>query len=64
VSLLCSRVFVEMTERDSGSPCSLVAPSLQMLSSILPMAKADPLCEQPHDFSQVVLSVLSITRVR
>lgn len=37
----------------SDSPLSLFSPALQMLSSLVLVAKADRLCEAAHDFSQV-----------
>lgn len=41
----------------SDSPISLFSPALQMLSSLILVAKADRLCESSHDFSQVYFSL-------
>jgi hypothetical protein len=43
----------------NDSPLSLFSPALQMLSSLILVAKADRLCEPTHDFSQVLSFSLS-----
>jgi hypothetical protein len=55
LSLILSTLRHSVTK---DSPLSLLSPSLQMLSALMLVAKADRLCDSAHDFSQVLFPLL------
>mmetsp|Transcript_14022 Transcript_14022/g.20972 ORF Transcript_14022/g.20972 Transcript_14022/m.20972 type:complete len:1286 (+) Transcript_14022:53-3910(+) len=56
---LCKVVQAPPSGGGQNTVETLIAPALQMLSKLVLIAKPDLLCEEPHDFTQIAVHLLS-----